>query len=287
MAGLFASGRRTEVALIAPRRAGGFGRGPFKAGRVISAARWPPRPPRRRAQCAGAPRRHSAGPGTRRRRRDTGAAAAPARPPRPQSPAAARRPHTPPPQPPWAPEVPGPAGLEPEALRGAAAGSRGRGLLRFGEAGAGGCPTGRVGRRFPVGEGMEVAGPAEEEGGVRFPARPALRPLPALRGRGRPWVCLGPLLANVAGPRLECNWTCLWGWPGEREGGWTGPLQVGLCEPGGCAGAWHRRVGEASVPCAGGCDLGGWLAWPGLWGMHACTVHTPCIQVSCLGGHQG
>lgn len=114
-------------------------------------------------------------------------------------------------------------------------------------------------------------------GGRGRPPPSRSRPVPLLcpaGSRGCPWVCLGPLLANVAGPRLECNWTCLWGWPGEREGGWTGPLQGGLCEPGGCAGAWHHRVGEASVPCAGGWDLGGWLAWPGLWG---------CKRAECTG----
>lgn len=33
------------------------------------------------------------------------------------------------------------------------------------------------------------------------------------------------------------------------------------------------------MPCAGSCDLGWWLAWPGLWGYMLEGVHTPCVQV--------
>lgn len=39
------------------------------------------------------------------------------------------------------------------------------------------------------------------------------------------------------------------------------------------------------MPCSGGCDLEGRLAWQCLWGMLAWRAYTPCIQVSCLEGH--
>lgn len=60
---------------------------------------------------------------------------------------------------------------------------------------------GRLGRGSPVGEGTKVAGLAPEGRDVGRPrqGRPAPPACPA-RSRGRPWVCPGPLLANVAGP---------------------------------------------------------------------------------------
>lgn len=169
---------------------------------MISAPRRPARPPRRRAPV----RRRTAV--AQRLARDAPAAASlrgcgaarPPRPPRPQSLAAARRPHTlqPPPPPPWALEVPHSASLAPEALRGAAAGSRGRGAARFWRGPSVGCPVGHVDRGFPGVKGAKAAGLAEQGGSIHHPAHPALHPLPVLQGR--PWVCPGPLHANVAAP---------------------------------------------------------------------------------------
>lgn len=93
------------------------------------------------------------------------------------------RQHTP--LPPWAPEVPAWQGSGRRVLRGSAVGSRGRGPLGLGEARAGGAPRvtlvdrGSSDRRRP-------GRLAKKAGSVRRLARPDLRPLPSLRGRGPP-----------------------------------------------------------------------------------------------------
>lgn len=144
--------------------------------------------------------------------------------------------------PPWAPEVPYPPALS-WRPRGVGRGLPGAaGLPRSGEARSGGRPAGRIGRGFPGGERTKVAGLAGREGASAAPPVSPCALSPPCEVAGRPWVCAAPSSPAWRGPRLECNRTCPWGWPGERGSGWTGPLQVGWCAPGGCAGAWHSLV---------------------------------------------
>lgn len=146
-----------------------WGRGPFKAGRVISAAFAAPPPAARSAQAApGGGTRLGLDAGQRRDSRGRG----PARLALPVQPAAARRPHH---AAAMAPEVlcP-PAELEAPRQGEVAEGSRERELLR-----SGGPARGRP-RGSPWPEGRLV------------PCRPSPAPSPPCEVAGRLWVCPGP-----------------------------------------------------------------------------------------------
>lgn len=222
MAGLFASGRRTWVDPDRSAATGGAGRGPFKASRVISAERSPPRPPRRRAQCAGAPRRRFAVSGTRQRRRlDSGAAVPTARRPthtvRPSCVARTRhRRHGLLRYPPGRTPAGGPEGV--------GCGLQGWGPLGFGEARAGGAPRGTLtadprtgkGRRLPAWLRREGASAAAPVPTCRVVGPPVGVPWPPLRQRGGAgaWSVIGPARGGGWGGRQAdgqplCKWDCV------------------------------------------------------------------------------
>lgn len=72
---------------------------------------------------------------------------------------------------------------------------------------------------------------------------------------------------------------------GRGEAGWTGPLQVGLCAPGGCAGAWHDGVsGGAPVPGLGRFAGGRAVIWDGGWPGKASRG---CVHEGVHGLHTG
>lgn len=189
---------------------------------MISAPRLPPHPPRRRAQCAGAPRLCSAVSGTRGPRRlDSGCCAVrPTRTVRLSRVARTRhRRH-------GLLRYP-PVSLGSEALGGRLWAPGGGGVAAFWRGRVQGSPRGSRGPRIPGRGGAEGPGLAEEGGDVRRPARPLSLPGPgAARG-----CALAPSSPTWRRRRLECNWTCRWRWLGETAGGWIAFLQVGLCAP--------------------------------------------------------
>lgn len=147
----------------------------------------------------------------------------------------------------------------------------------------GGCPTGRVGRRSPGGEGTKVAGLAKEGGGVRLPARPALRLLPVLRGRGAArgcalapswptwqalaWIVIGPACGGGrgrgrAGGQAFCKWDCV--------------SPVGVLAPGTTEWGRHRCPVRVAVIWEDG--------WPGQASGDACTQGVHALHTSQLLG---
>lgn len=136
-----------------------------------------------------------------------------------------------------------------------AAGSRGRGAAPFWRGPRGERPRGRVGRRSPGGGGTKVACPADEGGGVRRPARPTLRPLPAPQGRG---AARGCALAPSSPTWQAFAWSVI------------GPA---------CGGGRGRGKADGQAFCKWGCVCPVGVLAPGTteWGRHPCPVRVAVI----------
>lgn len=118
----------------------------------------------------------------------------------------------------------------------------------FGEARAEGAPRVDLTADPRAGKGRRQLAWLRREGAFAAP------PIP---------TCAPYIPCGVAGPPVGVPWPPprqrggegIWsvigpaggGWPGETAGGWTASLQVGMCAPGGYAGAWYCRVSGGGI----------------------------------------